>query len=135
MNLVRSGVMSRPALFPRPLNRRPLWVALLGLVVLLGVLDFHPAGERHSLLELPGTSGYSPEAAHSEQPIHLEPGKVVQRPHCPICLQRLQLSGLHPAATVELAPPAVQDLRLEAADRAPAGGTLCSSGARAPPLS
>jgi hypothetical protein len=127
--------MSRSALSLRPFHRRPLWVALMGLVLLLGALDFHPAGERHSLLELPGTSGYSPEAVHSEQPIHLESGKVVEPPHCPICLQRLQLGGLHLAATAELAPPAAQDLPLAAVDRAPAGGTLRSSGARAPPLS
>lgn len=127
--------MSRLALRPQTLHRRPAWVALLGLVLLLGALDFHPAGESHSLVRSAGASEYSPEAAHPGQPIHLEAGKVVAHPHCPICLQRLQLGGLHLAAAAELAPPAARDLLPASADRTPAGRALLSSGARAPPFS
>ena len=52
------------SLAPHASRRRPIWVALLGLVLLLGSLDFHPAGEPHGLMEPPGSAEYSPEAVH-----------------------------------------------------------------------
>lgn len=121
----------------RPQNdrRHPLWVALLALVVLLGSLDLHLEGEPHPLYAPAGGSEYSPEAAHPTQPIHFEPGSVVSRPHCPVCIQRLQLGGLHLPVTAELAPPAPRSLLAAAPALPPLRGSLRPSGARAPPLS
>ncbi len=120
---------------PRTGRRPSLWGVLLGLLLLLGALDFHPAGELHSLLEPLGPSEYSPEAAHPGQPIHLEPGAVVSQPHCPVCLHRLQLGGIHLAAAAELLPPATRDRLSATSDPGCARGTFSPSGARAPPLS
>jgi hypothetical protein len=127
--------MGRSVLHPRTGRRSSLWGALLGLFLLLGALDFHPTGELHSLLEPRGASEYSPEATHPGQPIHLEPGAVVEQPHCPVCLHRLQLGGLHLTAAAELVPPDTRDLLPAAGDPAFAHGTFSPSGARAPPLS
>lgn len=122
---------------PRPrAGRRPSpWSALLGLLLLLGALDFHPAGEHHSLLEPLGSAEYSPEAAHPRQPVHLEPGSVVSRPFCPVCLQRAQLGGLHLAAAAGLLPPAPRERLSVAADPVRARGVFSPAGARGPPLS
>ena len=127
--------MRRSAPPPRASRRPSSWGALLALLLLLGALDFHPTGELHSLLEPRGASEYSPEAAHPGQPVHLEPGAVVEQPHCPVCLHRLQLGGLHLAAATGLVPPAAQDLLPAAGDPALVRGTFSPSGARAPPLS
>jgi hypothetical protein len=127
--------MTRPALRPRTGRRPSLWGALLGLLLLLGTMEFHPAGERHSLGEPLGVSEYSPEAAHPGQPVHLEPGTVVSRPHCQACFHRLQLGGLHLAPASELVPPAGRDLLPAPGDLAFARGIYSPSGARAPPLS
>jgi hypothetical protein len=127
--------MTRLTLHPRTGRRPSPWGALLGLLLLLGALDFHPAGELHSLLERSGSSEYSPEAVHPGQPIHLEPGAVVSRPHCPVCLQRLQLGGLHLASAAEPVPPATRErLAATGAPRCPRG-TFSPFGARGPPLS
>lgn len=127
--------MRRSAPCP-PARRRPsFWGALLALLLVLGALDLHPAGELHSLLEPHGASEYSPEASHPGEPLHLEPGAVVSQPHCPACLHRLQLGGLHLTAATRLVPSATQDLLPAAGDPALARGTFSPSGARAPPLS
>lgn len=128
--------MTRLTLRPRPTRRPSPWGALLGLLLLLAALpDVHPAGERHALLEPLGASEYSPEAAHPEQPVHLEPGAVVSQPHCPVCLHRLQLGGLHLAAAAELVPPAPRERLSTTGTPCCACGTFSPSGARAPPLS
>jgi hypothetical protein len=127
--------MSPLGLLPHTGRRRPFWVALLGLVLLLGTMDFHPSGELHSFLEPLGSSEYSPEAAHPGQPLHLEPGAVVARPHCPVCIQRLQLGGLHLPVATRLELPAPRVLWLAAADVPSLSCTSRSSGARGPPLS
>jgi hypothetical protein len=127
--------MTRLAFRPRTGRRPSPWGALLGLFLLLGALDFHPAGDPHSLLDPRGASEYSPEAAHPEQPVHLEPGTVVSRPHCPVCLHRLQLGGLHLAAAADLLPPAPRERLSTTGGPRCARGTFSPSGARAPPLS
>lgn len=120
---------------PQTGRRRPFWVALLGLVLLLGSMDFHPTGEPHGLVEPLGSAEYSPEAVHPGQPAHFEPGTVVTRSHCPECIQRLQLGGLHLPVAATLAIPAPSTLRMAAAGTSSLRGTSRSSGARGPPLS
>jgi len=128
--------MTRLAPSPRTGRRSSPWVALLGLLLLVGgVWDVHPHGERHSFLEALGTSEYSPEAAHPEQPLHLEPGTVVSQPHCPACLHRLQLGGIYLEAAADLVPPAPRERLPAQDDPRCARGTCAPSGARAPPLS
>lgn len=127
--------MKRPV---RPLHpvsrRRPVWTALLGLLLLFGALDFHPAGEFHPLLEPLGGGAYSSEAVHPEQPLHIEPGEAAHRPHCTVCIQRHQLGGLalRPAATLAL--PAARPLIAAPLDAPTVRGTFRTAGARAPPL-
>jgi len=120
---------------PRTGRRRPIWVALLGLLLLLGTMDFHPAGEPHGLMEPLGSTEYSPEALHPGEPAHFEPGTVVTRSHCPECIQRLQLGGLHLPVATPLALPTPRTLHAAAFDVPPLRGSLRPSGARAPPLS
>jgi hypothetical protein len=97
---------SRP---PRAAPVRPFWVALVACAVLLGAVDYHPAGEGHSFAELPEAAGssFSHAALHPGQPVHLEPSEVVTRPHCPVCLHRLQTSGGHLLAAIAMALPAL----------------------------
>lgn len=107
---------------------------LLGLVLLLGAIDVHPAERVH---ELPGIGEtlYFPGAAHPGQPIHIEEADPVQRPHCAACLLRLETRGacLQPAALVL---PADLTFRLWLAPTPSAApGSRRPSGARAPPLS
>lgn len=120
---------------PRTGRRRPVWVALLGLVLLLGTMDFHPTGEPHGLMEPLGGAEYSPEAVHPGQPTHFEPGTVVTRSHCPECIQRLQLGGLHLPVATRMALPTPRLVLPSAADIPTVQGTFRPSGARAPPLS
>lgn len=122
--------MVRLSPFPHIGHRPSPWRALLGLLLLLGALDVHPAGELHSLLGPP--SEYSPEAAHPGQPVHLEPGTVVSQPHCPICLERLQLGGLHLAAAAGLVPPASWQRLSATVDPGCFRGIFSPSGARGP---
>ncbi len=123
--------------FLRSRTGRPSsWGALLGLFLLLAAVpDFHPAGERHGLLEPLGGAEYSPEATHPEEPLHLEPGAVVSQPHCPVCLHRLQLGGLHLTAAAGLVPPPSREHLAEVVAPSRARGIYSPSGARAPPFS
>lgn len=130
------AAMSWLAHRPRTGWRSSPWGALLGLLLLLGTLpDIHPDGASHSLLEPLRASEYAPEAAHPGQPVHLEPGAVVSHPHCPVCLHRLQLGGLHLTAAADLVPPATRELLALPGDSRSVRGTFSPSGARGPPLS
>jgi len=124
---------SRP---PRAVPVRPFWAALLACAVFLGAVDYHPAGEGHSFGETPEAAGssFSHAAVHPGQPVHLEASEVVTRPHCPVCLHRLQTSGGHLLAAVAMALPAL-------ASALPAGSLFASRdasrlarAARAPPV-
>ncbi|HBL29883.1 MAG TPA: hypothetical protein DD490_23850 [Acidobacteria bacterium] len=119
---------------PPATRQRSLWSAVLALVLLSGAMDIHPVGERHSLLEPAGGSEYSPQAVHAGQPLHLEPGFAIARPHCPICLQRLQLGGLHLDAAPGLAPPGAGRRVAPAGEAPPAEAFLSASSARGPPF-
>lgn len=115
-------------------RRRSVWAALLGLLLLLGTLDFHPAGESHPLLDAHGDGAWSSQAVHPEQPLHIEPGEAVHRPHCPVCLQRHQLRGLHLQAATGLVLPAARPLVPTLSSALTASGSHRPFGARAPPL-
>jgi hypothetical protein len=83
--------------------------ALVACAVFLGGVDYHPAGEGHFFGETPDAAGssFSHAAVHPGQPVHLEPSEVVTRPHCPVCLHRLQTSGGHHLAAISVALPAL----------------------------
>src|SRR5688572_28778094 len=70
-----------------------LGTGLLCLALLLGALDFHPAEGGHESPVLAGSALYFPGAAHPGQPIHVEEADPVQRPHCAVCLHRLETRG------------------------------------------
>lgn len=112
--------------------RFPL-AGLLALLVLFGAVDLHPAGEEHGLVPFAGDESYVPEAAHPDQPIHLEQASAAERPHCPACLHHLQTRGALLRTAAAVAPP-LPRLALAAEMRwVPAGSSRCPSGARAPP--
>jgi hypothetical protein len=119
----------------RLLTRGP-WAALLTVLLLLGSVEPHPAGEAHEPLAQPGSlSGgtYYPEAAHPDQPVHFEQGYAVKVPPCPACLLHLQTTGADLSAVARVAPPEPQvPLSLAAflLSRRPAGRP---AGARGPP--
>lgn len=125
--------MRRPARLPRTTSRRPVWTALLGLFLLIGAMDFHPVGESHALLESHGATAWSSRAVHPEQPLHVEPGEAAHRPHCPVCLQRHQLGGLHLQVSTGLALPASRPLAATLSSALTARGSHRPFGARAPP--
>jgi hypothetical protein len=112
--------------------------ALLGALLLLGSVDLHPAGESHSAITLgaglAGGSHYVPEARHPSLPLHLEAGKLQQRPQCGVCLLRAETRADRPRA-VSLGLPEVRPLPLPAAEALPARRAGRTRGARAPPLS
>lgn len=87
---------------------RPLWALLLVALLLPGVLDLHPAGEQHEPLAAGVQGVYYPEAAHPDQPIHLEQGSPVKVPPCLACLHRLETSGVHLREVARVAPPVPQ---------------------------
>ena len=108
-----------------------LGTGLLCLALLLGALDFHPAESAHELL----AQAYHPGAAHPGQPIHIEEADPVQRPHCAVCLHRLETRGacLEPAALVQPADLTFHLWLAPAPSAKP--GSRRPGGARAPPLS
>lgn len=121
-------------------GRRPgiLGTGLLCLALLLGALDLHPAhpGEMaHESRVLSGGGPYFPGAAHPGQPIHVEEADPVQRPHCAVCLHRLEtrVACLEPAALV-LPADLLAQLWLAPDPGAQPASRRCD-GARAPPLS
>src|SRR4028119_345125 len=125
--------MRRPVHLPRTASRRPVWPALLGLLLLLGAMDFHPAGESHALLDSHRDAAYSSRAVHPEQPLHIERGEAAHRPHCPVCLQRHQLGGLALQVSTGLALPASRPLAATLPSALTPTGPHRPFGARAPP--
>jgi len=72
---------------------RALSAALLPVLVLLGIVELHPARECLCESQIESGEVYYPEAAHPHSPIHVEQAKAARRPMCPICLHLLQTSG------------------------------------------
>jgi hypothetical protein len=114
--------------------KRTSWSALLIAVLLLGALDWHPAGDLHDA-SAPGRSEvYFPGAEHPTQPAHFEQADPAHRQACPVCALRAQTSGAHLRPLAVMAPP-LPELQ-------PAGDLTCplvsvalrSSGARGPPF-
>lgn len=108
---------------------------LAGALLLLGVVDLHPAGESHLPLAPSGGSVYFPEASHPGQPVHFEAvDDPVQQPHCDACLHRLKTSA-EPLRLIAAAAPSSggSGLWIAPAPRADRGSRR-PDGARAPPL-
>jgi hypothetical protein len=85
--------------------RRASWAALFATVLLLGAIDWHPAGEPpHALAPHTGVI-YFPSASHPGQPTHLEAAKAAERPVCPACLHQLRTGGAHLRPAAALPPP------------------------------
>ena len=93
------------------LTRRTPWVLALTIVVLLGALDLHPAGELHDVLGAAGDGSFSQSAKHPNAPIHFEQYEAGQRPVCPICLHQLRTGGAHLAMAAHLQAPSLAGFR------------------------
>lgn len=109
------------------------WVGLLLALLVPGSVDFHPEGEVHDLLPSTGAGVYFPEAAHPDQPLHLERAHAVQRPHCPACLHHQQIRGMDLRAAVRIAPPVARGAASYDTGGRVVSASRRSSGARAPP--
>lgn len=109
------------------------WAGLLAVLVLLGAVDLHPAGEEHGLVPFAGDEAYVPEAAHPDQPLHLEQAGAAERPHCPACLHHLQTRVAHLSAIAAVVPPAPRAGAAGEVRSLPSAISLRPSGARAPP--
>jgi hypothetical protein len=112
--------------------RRSLWAGLFATVLLLGVVDWHPAEESSHGHSHAGEI-YFPSASHPSQPAHFEAAAPAQGPVCPACLHHLRTSGAHLLPVAALVPPAPEaaaapDLALPSAH-----GSRRPSGARGPP--
>ncbi len=115
------------------LKRTP-WAALLISVLLLGALDWHPAGDLHDATASGPGEIYFPGAEHPDQPAHFEQADPAYHPHCQACIYRMQTSGAHLRPTAALAPLVPQTR--EAVEPAPLRPSIAlrSRGARAPPV-
>lgn len=129
--------MSSTPILCHPVNRRlrPVGVHLLAVFLLLGALDFHPAGETHGGWGPGGGQVYFPDAAHPELPLHWEQAQPAERPHCDACLHRLQGQSLHLQVLASIAPPPSGDVPRPVSSPGVARFSARPSGARAPPLS
>jgi hypothetical protein len=113
--------------------KRSFWTGLLAVVLLLGVVDLHPAGDLHDSLAPHGGGVYFPSAQHPDKPTHFEPAQAATQPHCPVCLHRLQTSGAHLPPAVFTAPPQERDSAACAYAPVAAGESWRPTSARAPP--
>ena len=114
--------------------KRTPWSALLIAVLLLGALDWHPAGDLHNASAPSGSEVYFPGAEHPSQPAHFEQADPSHRQVCPVCALRAQTSGMHLRPAVVMAPP-LPVVRPAGDPASPlASVALRSSGARAPPF-
>lgn len=115
------------------MRARGFWAGFIAALLLLGAVDWHPAGERPDSLVPAAGEIYFPGATHPDQPVHLEAAHAAERPHCPVCLHHLQTSGAHLRVSVLVAPPAATASAAPAPNRVNASGSSRSSGARGPP--
>jgi hypothetical protein len=115
------------------LMRRAPWALVLAIVLLLGALDLHPAGESHDVLDAGRGGDYSPSAKHPNAPIHFEQAQPAQRPVCPVCLHHLRTGGAHFAVALSLASPSLAGFRLPVTDLLLREHCAAPRGARGPP--
>ncbi len=113
--------------------RRSLWAGLFATVLLLGAIDWHPAGEPpHAFVPNAGEI-YFPSASHPGQSAHFEAATPAQRPACPVCLHNLQTGGAHLRPVAALIPPDPEAAATPNPASLPARGCHRASGARGPP--
>jgi hypothetical protein len=86
--------------------RRAARAGFFATVLLLGAVEWHPAGEPPHALALSAREIYFPSASHPSQPAHLEAATSAERPVCPACLHQLQTGGVHLRSVAALVPPA-----------------------------
>lgn len=113
--------------------KRTPWSALLIAVLLLGALDWHPAGDLHDTSAPSGSEVYFPGAEHPSQPAHFEQADPAHRQICPVCALQAQTSGAHLRQATAMAPPLPQIVPRGERMWSLASASLRSSGARAPP--
>lgn len=116
------------------LKRTPWAIALIA-VLLVGGLDWHPAGDRHDASARSASEVYFPGAEHPDQPAHFEHTDPAHRPVCPVCVLRAQTSGAHLRASASLAPPSPQARGTVELSKPLAPASLSPGGGRAPPSS
>lgn len=115
--------------------KRTPWSVLLIAVLLLGALDWHPAGDVHGDSAQSGAQVYFPGAEHPCQPVHFEQATPAHhRPACPVCVHRVQTAGAHLRPSVAMAPPAPEVREAVELSLTRSSMALRSSGARAPPV-
>jgi len=85
--------------------RRGLWAGLFAAILLLGAVEWHPAGESHDVLVPRSGEICIPEASHPGQPSHFDAALSAERPVCPACLHQLRTSGGHLLRVAAIAPP------------------------------
>ncbi|HEX5757630.1 MAG TPA: hypothetical protein VF121_00390 [Thermoanaerobaculia bacterium] len=110
---------------------RSFGLAALALLLLAGAVELHPAEEAVS--PLAGPQHYFPEAAHPEQPLHVEAAAAVERPHCTACFRGLQGRGAAPAAGLRQGIAPLPERPAGAASPAPLHAPRPSTRDRAPP--
>ena len=113
--------------------KRTPWSVLLIAVLLLGGLDWHPAGDLHEASAPGGGEIYFPSAEHPDQPAHFEQADPARQPVCPVCVLRAQTSGAHLCASASLAPPSTQAREASERSASLSPTALRPSGGRAPP--
>lgn len=114
--------------------RRSFWAGALAAVLLLGAVDWHPAGEPPDSLALRAGEVYSPAAKHPHQPAHFEAADLALRPVCPVCLHHLQTSGAHLRVAVGLSLPAPAAVSMPDTGPLPSSGSRRQDAARGPPF-
>ena len=109
-----------------------LSAALLPILVLLGVVETHPARECLCESQTQGGEVYYPAAAHPHSPPHVEGARPARRPMCPICLHLVQTSGTLPQVA-GLALPASKPAATREAVLSLTRISARKSGVRGPP--
>lgn len=113
-----------------------LVAGLLAPLLLFLAGDLHRPGDHEPLFSEGQPDGiYYPEAAHPDQPAHIEQATAQERPACAACLLRLQARGASLGPAIAVAPLPARE-RVQLPEILAAGRVLGrTAGARAPPLS
>jgi hypothetical protein len=111
-----------------------LWAGTVAAILLLGAVDWHPAGESPHPLVSGAGEVYFPGAEHPDQPVHFDASQPAERPACPVCLHHLRTTGTHLPAAALLVPPDLEAALAPFPNRVNASGSSRSTGARGPPF-